>query len=114
MGLHDVTSFREAKSLGEVTGVFDCEYSDCDEEMLSNAELRDMVSYEVEVQENAAFFGFQGQDKIRFNVSVESLWELTEGKALATAYELYFFTQYGVGGAPMTAAGRIQQVSRTV
>ena len=118
VGLHDVTGFREAKSLGKVTGVFDCEYFDCEEEEFSNAELRDMISYEVEVQlgnlENAAFFGFQGQDKIRFHVSAESLWELKEGKALATAYELYFLTQYGVWGTPMTAAGRIQQVSRTV
>ena len=77
VGLHDVTSFRATKSLGEVTGVFDCEYSDCDEEMLSNAELRDMITYEVEVQlgtqENAAVFGFKGQDNIRFNVSAESL-----------------------------------------
>ena len=65
MGLHDVTNFRTTKSLGEVTGVFDCEYSDCDEEMLSNAELRDMITYEVEVQlgtkESAAFFWFQRQ-----------------------------------------------------
>ena len=92
VGLHDVASFREAKSLGEVTGVFDCEYSDCYEDMLSNAELRDMVTYEVEVQlgnkEYAAFFGFQGKDRILFNVPAESLWGLTEGKALATAYEL--------------------------
>ena len=57
--------------------MFDCEYSNCDEEMLSNAELRDMITYEVEVQlgtqESAAFFGFKGKDNIRFNVPAESL-----------------------------------------
>ena len=60
-----------------VTGVFDCEYSDGDEKMLSNAELRDMITYEVELQlgtqESAAFFGFKGKDNIRFNVPAESL-----------------------------------------
>ena len=57
--------------------MFDCEYSNCDEEMLSNAELRDMITYEVELQlgtqESAAFFGFKGKDNIRFNVPAESL-----------------------------------------
>ena len=118
VGLHDVAGFREAKSLGEVIGVFDCEYSDCDEDTLSKAELRDLVTYEAEVplgnKECAALFCFQGKDRIRFNVPAETLWGLTEGKALATAYELYFYTEYGVWGTPMTAAGRIQQVSRTV
>ena len=65
-------------------------------------------------KEYAAFFGFQGKDMIRFNVPAESLWGLTKGKALVTAYGLCFFTEYGVWGTPMTAAGRIQQVSRTV
>ena len=51
---------------------------------------------------------------IWFQVPAESLWGLTEGKALATAYELYFFTEYVVWGTPMTAAGCIQQVSGTV
>ena len=118
VGLHDVADFREAKSLGEVTGVFDCEYPDIDEDSVSKAELREMVTYEIEVllraKEYAAFFGFKGRDKIRFRVPAESLWKLTEGKALATAYELFFFTEYGVWGTPMTAAGRIQQVSSTV
>ena len=86
VGLHDVTNFRTTRSLGEVTGVFDCEYTDCDEAMLSNEELRNMITYEVEVElsdkESAVFFGFKGKDNIRFNVSAESLWDLTEGKAL--------------------------------
>ena len=118
VGLHDVAGFREAQSLGEVTGVFDCEYPDCDEDAMSKAELRDQVTYEVEVlpgnKDCAAFFGFKGKDRIRFNVPAEMLWGLPEGKALATAYELYFYTEYGVWGTPMTAAGRVQQVSRTV
>ena len=117
MGMHGVTGFRKAKLLGKVTGVFDCEYSDFDEEELSHAELREFISYEVEVQladvKDAVFFGFQGKDSVRFNVSAESLWELTEGKPLATAYELFVHTQYGVWGTPMTADGRVQQLSRT-
>ena len=61
-----------------------------------------------------SFFGFRKQDQVRLDVPAESLWATSMRSELAAAYELYFFSEQGYWGLPMTHGGRKQQVSRMV
>ena len=102
--------------MGEVTGVFAVSYPD--DEDLSEDEVRRQMKYEVEVSiadaDTRRFFGFKARDDVHFDVAAESLWELADGWALATAYELFFYVSYGEWGHPILVPERRQQIGATV
>ena len=100
----DVTALKKERFVGSVTGIFDSSYSD--EVDLSAQQQRELILYEVEVAEMDAdlrsVFGFRTKDDVRFEVPAEKIWLLPAGRALATAYELYYYTEQGEWGIPMS------------
>ena len=90
----DVAALTKKRFVGSVTGIFDSSYADDVE--LSVQQKRELVLYEVEVadmdDELRSVFGFRARDDVRFEVPAEKIWSLPAGRALATAYELYYYT----------------------
>ena len=103
----DVAALTKKRFVGSVTGIFDSSYADDVE--LSVQQKRALVLYEVELadmdDELRSVFGFRARDDVRFEVPAEKIWSLPAGRALATAYELYYYTEQhsatiGPGGLP--------------
>ena len=112
----DVTALKKERLIGSITGTFDSSYSD--EFDLSAQEHSDLVLYEVEVGEMEAdlrsIFGFRTRGDVHFEVPAEAIWSLPAGAALTTAYELYYYTEHGEWGIPMSKGERKAQVHRVV